>query len=108
MNLKDITKWNVRVSMVYAIGIWTMIGSYGYLRLFRSKDENEKPQDTEALEELKDEHNTTQETRKPGFYVESTIRYRENFVPYSTRLMNFLKTLSGSSESTMESNRSEK
>lgn len=32
MKFKDLLKWNARVSAVYAIGIWTMVGSYAYLK----------------------------------------------------------------------------
>lgn len=32
MKFKDLAKWNTRVSAVYAVGIWTMIGSYAYFK----------------------------------------------------------------------------
>lgn len=30
MQLQNLMKWNVRASLVYAFGVWTMIGTYGY------------------------------------------------------------------------------
>ncbi|KAJ8365844.1 hypothetical protein SKAU_G00146750 [Synaphobranchus kaupii] len=109
MNLKDVARWNVRVSMAYAVGIWTMLGSYGYYRFSLSKEEGDKPQDTEDKEEPIENLSTEEGEEKPkGFQTKSTIRYRENFVPYSTRLFNYLKTLNGGPESTVESQRPEK
>lgn len=30
--MKDLVKWNTRVSALYALGIWTMISSYAYFK----------------------------------------------------------------------------
>lgn len=46
MNLKDIVKWNVRVSLLYAVGIWTMLGTYGYFQLemkWKKKEQTDDP-----------------------------------------------------------------
>ncbi|MEQ2212935.1 hypothetical protein XENOCAPTIV_007077, partial [Xenoophorus captivus] len=32
MKFRDVMKWNSRVSAVYAVGIWTMVGSYAYYK----------------------------------------------------------------------------
>lgn len=39
MKLKDMVKWNTRVSALYALGIWTMISSYAYYRYTGQYDE---------------------------------------------------------------------
>ncbi|XP_064172286.1 small integral membrane protein 26-like [Anguilla rostrata] len=103
MILKNLEKWNVRASMAYAIGVWTVIGSCGYYRFFR-KEKEDKPQNTEDEELLVDKFSTEEQEGKPkGFQSQTTVVYKENFVPYSTRLFNYLKTLNGGPESTVES-----
>ena len=30
MQITDIVKWNKRVSLIYAVGVWTLMGTYGF------------------------------------------------------------------------------
>lgn len=39
MHVKEVIKWNVRVSMLYAFGIWTMLGTYGYYQYMGRNEE---------------------------------------------------------------------
>lgn len=39
MSLKDVTKWNKIMSMVYAGGVFGMIGSYGFFRYMGRYDD---------------------------------------------------------------------
>lgn len=32
MKIRELLKWNNAVSAVYALGVWTMISTYGYLK----------------------------------------------------------------------------
>lgn len=32
MSLKDVPKWNTRMSVVYVVGVWGMIGSYAFFK----------------------------------------------------------------------------
>ncbi|XP_036403775.1 small integral membrane protein 26-like [Megalops cyprinoides] len=110
MNLKDVVRWNVRVSLIYAVGIWTLMGTYGYYRLKRPKEnEPEDSKDGFVDKELLDEVAAVPEGEKlQGFHVKTTVVYKENFVPYSTRLFNYLKTLSVDAGHTSDSQGPEK
>ncbi|KAG9350542.1 hypothetical protein JZ751_026908 [Albula glossodonta] len=44
MNLKDVSKWNARVALVYAVGVWTLLGATIYTHMesqARKKDDAE-------------------------------------------------------------------
>lgn len=47
--LKDFVKWNTRVSAVYALGIWTMVGSYAYFKYTGRYDDPTGKRDTGPL-----------------------------------------------------------
>uniref|UniRef100_A0A3Q2US47 Small integral membrane protein 26 n=1 Tax=Haplochromis burtoni TaxID=8153 RepID=A0A3Q2US47_HAPBU len=73
MKFKDLLKWNARVSAVYAIGIWTMVGSYAYLK-YTGRCEvapGERP------------------------HAKTVITYKKDFVPYTTRIYNLISSFSG-------------
>lgn len=40
MSLKDVSKWNKRMSIVYAVGVWGMIGSYAVFKYMGRYDDN--------------------------------------------------------------------
>uniref|UniRef100_A0A3Q3KYH4 Small integral membrane protein 26 n=1 Tax=Mastacembelus armatus TaxID=205130 RepID=A0A3Q3KYH4_9TELE len=84
MSLKDLAKWNIRLSAVYAVGVWTMIGSYAYFRYTGLKQEEEQPEDPNQV---------TYRTA----HTNTIITYRKDFVPYTTRIYNFIALFSGDS-----------
>uniref|UniRef100_A0A3P8T0P9 Small integral membrane protein 26 n=1 Tax=Amphiprion percula TaxID=161767 RepID=A0A3P8T0P9_AMPPE len=85
MQFKDAVKWNTRVSALYAAGVWGMIGSYAYFRY------------TGQYKDI------TQVEENPNRFVHETahsktvIVYKEGFVPYTTRIYNLFKYLTGGS-----------
>ncbi|XP_078138812.1 small integral membrane protein 26-like [Centroberyx gerrardi] len=91
MTFKDVTKWNTRISIVYAIGVWTMIGSYAYYRHMGYYDE--KTVKKEEQEE-KEKQNPNEVVYKTA-HTKTIIIYKEDFVPFSTRIQNFFKSFSG-------------
>ncbi|CAB1344618.1 unnamed protein product [Coregonus sp. 'balchen'] len=93
MQIKEIVKWNVRVSMLYAFGIWTLLGTYGYYQYMGRNEE--KP----VKEEKEEEPPNPREVTIQSAHMKTTIIYKENFVPYSTRIYNFVSSLSGDSAS---------
>nr|XP_014342094.1 PREDICTED: uncharacterized protein LOC106702920 [Latimeria chalumnae] len=96
MKMKDLIKWNVRVSLVYAVGIWTTFGAYGYFRMKRKREEGEpkKAVRVEASEgELTDELVLVPATKQGGLSVKTTVVYKEDFVPYTARLYRFVTSL---------------
>ncbi|XP_035993495.1 small integral membrane protein 26-like [Fundulus heteroclitus] len=88
MSLKDPMKWNARVSAVYAVGIWTMVGSYAYFKYTGRYD------DIEVRKEVEEPLGPNQKVYKTA-HSKSIISYKEGFVPYSTRIYNFIKSFSG-------------
>lgn len=102
MNLKDIVKWNVRVSLIYAVGIWTMLGTYGYFQLemkWKKKEQTDDPANDALAKDLNDDslaEPKPKEEKVNGLQVKSTIAYRENFVPYSARIYSYLQSFSSS------------
>ncbi|XP_066553482.1 small integral membrane protein 26 [Amia ocellicauda] len=105
MTLRDVVKWNRRVSLLYAVGIWTMFGTYGYFQIrskWSKKDDEEHINETPPVEqELADEYipePTANESKAQGLRVKSTVTYRDNFIPYSSRICSYLQSLRSSSE----------
>ncbi|KAM4612368.1 small integral membrane protein 26-like [Polymixia lowei] len=92
MTIKDVAKWNARVSIVYALGVWTMVGSYGYYKYMGYYEE--KP----VKEEEKDKgpENQNEAVYKTA-HTKTTVIYKEDFVPYTTRIYNFINSFSGKS-----------
>ncbi|KAK2815575.1 hypothetical protein Q5P01_026042 [Channa striata] len=92
MAFKDLLKWNRRVSAVYAVGIWTMVGSYAYFRY------------TGRYEDIQEKRKWSQPEPDPNQVVYKTahsktvIVYRKDFVPYTTRIHNFIQSFSNTSD----------
>ncbi|XP_072490652.1 small integral membrane protein 26 [Notamacropus eugenii] len=88
------TVWYRRMSLVYLIGAWTTVGSI-FLSAWKRKEALAKVDEDLAKEEsLKDKDSAEKPEPKRGFYVETIVTYKENFVPYTTRLYNYWKSWS--------------
>nr|XP_033793696.1 small integral membrane protein 26 [Geotrypetes seraphini] len=111
---RDVAKWNTRVSLIYAIGIWSMLGTFGYFQIKRKRENPEAgPDAVEAQDKTEELENDihfqpTPEEERTGFYMTQTVTYKENFVPYTTRLYNFISHLSNASDAAPKSDTSEK
>nr|XP_023481816.1 small integral membrane protein 26-like [Equus caballus] len=90
MRPEQAASWYRRMSVVYALGAWTVLGS-----LFFFGQKKSKPPGDEV--EQKDV--STNEMLEPpkGFYVETIVTYREDFVPITDRILNYLKSWTGGS-----------
>ncbi|KAL6455879.1 hypothetical protein MHYP_G00357300 [Metynnis hypsauchen] len=85
----DAVKWNKRASMLYAVGIWTMFGTYGY---YRYQHRNDPP-----VEMPKEEEDTRPNVKTvKTSHLSTTIVYKEDFVPYSTRFLNLFRPTTNS------------
>ncbi|XP_066090764.1 small integral membrane protein 26 [Saccopteryx bilineata] len=84
MRLDQATAWYRRMSAFYALGTWSLLGS---LILFGRK--KSKP--------LGDELEQKDEIIEPpkGFYVETIITYKEDFVPITDKIANYWKSWTG-------------
>ncbi|XP_028676566.1 small integral membrane protein 26-like [Erpetoichthys calabaricus] len=93
--MKSAFKWNVRASLVYAIGIWTMFGSmvyFNYGKKWNTDEGKKSPFDMEAEES----DNLKVMKISPNFVVTAT--YKENYVPLTSRIAKYLKSFGNSAE----------
>ncbi|KAB0383233.1 hypothetical protein FD755_005150 [Muntiacus reevesi] len=74
--------WYRRMSVVYGLGAWTLLGSLIFLSQKKSK---------QPVEQKDASGNELSEPPK-GFYVETIVTYREDFVPVTARIINYLKS----------------
>ncbi|MED6251784.1 hypothetical protein ATANTOWER_002902 [Ataeniobius toweri] len=88
MKFRDVMKWNSRVSAVYAVGIWTMIGSYAYYKYTGRFD------DTKVRTEIEEPEEPNKHVYQTA-HSKTVIMYKEDFVPYSRRIYDFIKSFSG-------------
>ncbi|XP_073756357.1 small integral membrane protein 26-like [Callorhinus ursinus] len=82
------TSWYRRMSVVYAVGAWTTLGSMFYLG--RKK---RKPPGDEV--EQKDVSRNEMLEPPKGFYLETIVTYKEDLVPVTEKILNFLKSWTG-------------
>ncbi|XP_043098136.1 small integral membrane protein 26-like [Puntigrus tetrazona] len=81
-------KWYRNASMLYAIGVWTVLGS-----LFCKYRFGDNVAKVEQVDD--DEHNVEVYETK---YTRTTIIYKKDSVPYSTMLLNYINSKFGSSK----------
>ncbi|XP_041064451.1 small integral membrane protein 26-like [Carcharodon carcharias] len=101
MTLKDIARWNARVSLVYAVGIWTMLGTYGFFHLRRKRQEattrSGAEDATEVMCQAELQESITFESPKqpPKEFVKTNVVVKEGFVPFSSRIYTYGKSIFG-------------
>ncbi|XP_053430500.1 small integral membrane protein 26 [Nycticebus coucang] len=77
--------WYRRMSVVYALGTWTLLSSVFVLsRRKQNLPGNEENQKNDSTHELIEP--------LPEFYVETIVTYKEDFVPVTERILNYLKS----------------
>ncbi|XP_034497250.1 small integral membrane protein 26 [Ailuropoda melanoleuca] len=88
MRADQASSWYRRMSVVYAVGAWTMLGSLFYLGRKKSKP---------PADEIEQKDVSRNEMLEPpkGFYMETIVTYKEDFVPVTDRILNFLKSWTG-------------
>ncbi|XP_075395891.1 small integral membrane protein 26-like [Tenrec ecaudatus] len=79
--------WYRRMSLVYGMGAWTVFGS---MFLF-GREKNKLPDKVEQ----KDVSPVELPEPPKGFYVETIVTYRDDFVPLPERIYNSLKSWTG-------------
>ncbi|KAM9589571.1 small integral membrane protein 26 [Trichechus inunguis] len=80
--------WYRRMSALYALGSWTLLGSLFFLGQKKS---------TLPGNEVEQKEGSTIELPEPprGFYVETIVIYKEDFVPITEKIHNYLKSWTG-------------
>ncbi|XP_068178132.1 small integral membrane protein 26-like [Antennarius striatus] len=91
MSSKGVLWWNTRLSLLYAFGIWTMLGSIGYMKFSGHLEDasGKKEEEIEERKEEKEAENLRQAVHDNG-YFKTVVVYKKDFVPYSTRISNFI------------------
>ncbi|XP_040851803.1 small integral membrane protein 26 isoform X1 [Ochotona curzoniae] len=94
MQPKQAALWYRRMSVVYAVGAWTVLGSV-YLLNRKRKLADDKVEQKEVP--APEASSPTSEILEPpkGFYVETTITFREDFVPITEKILNYWKSWTG-------------
>lgn len=85
MKIKDAVRWNTGASAVYAVGMWTMIGYFGYMKYTGRLDQSPEKAGEEVVEQ---DDNTVVYTTP---HTRTSITYKQDFVPYTTRIYNFFR-----------------
>ncbi|CAD7669704.1 unnamed protein product [Nyctereutes procyonoides] len=88
MRADQASSWYRRMSGLYAVGAWTTLGSFIYLGRKKSKSPGDE------VEQKDVSRNEMLEPPK-GFYMETIVTYKEDFVPVTDRILNFLKSWTG-------------
>ncbi|XP_021050684.1 small integral membrane protein 26 [Mus pahari] len=97
MQAEKASLWYRRMSFVYALGAWSVLGSAFFLsRKKKASDcedqedgtRNETPLSTSEDSDLAMERVEHRE----GFYVKSFLKYSENSVPVTQRILTYLKS----------------
>ncbi|XP_028311312.1 small integral membrane protein 26-like [Gouania willdenowi] len=99
MQVKDVLKWRTRLSAVYALGVWTMIVSYGIFK-YTGCLEDTSGKEKQAVKE--EEENPYQVTFNTA-HSRNIIIYKKDFVPYTTRIYNFVKSFNGDASAAKDS-----
>ncbi|XP_037849893.1 small integral membrane protein 26 isoform X1 [Chlorocebus sabaeus] len=89
MYRNEFRAWYRRMSVVYGIGVWSVLGSLFYYSrtMAKSSVDQKDGLTTETLSEVSE--------RPKGFYVETVVIYKEDFVPITEKILNYWKSWTG-------------
>ncbi|GLD61118.1 small integral membrane protein 26-like protein [Lates japonicus] len=73
---------------MYALGIWTMIGSFAYFKYTGRFEDT--PVKKEEVQEQEDPNQVVHRTP----HNKTVITYKKDFVPYSSRIYTFIRSFS--------------
>ncbi|KAM6144348.1 small integral membrane protein 26 [Erethizon dorsatum] len=96
MQQRQALAWYRRLSVVYGLGTWTLFGSLFYF-YGKKKTPSESPE-VEQNDLPRSESEIELEPLK-GFYVETIVLYKEDYVPFTERIHNIVKKWTGDSGS---------
>ncbi|XP_063297452.1 small integral membrane protein 26 [Pelobates fuscus] len=98
MKVKQFLAWNKRLAVVYAVGAWTMVGGYAFY--YYTKGRYMVPVSPPPALEPEFIEDTSLEDQPKKKRIQHTIVYKENFVPYSTRVYNLWNSVFGTTSET--------
>ncbi|XP_036041484.1 small integral membrane protein 26 [Onychomys torridus] len=91
------TLWYRRMSVVYAIGAWSVLGSAIFMtRNQKASGEGAEPKDDDSRNESP-VSNLEKEINEPveGLFVKTYVKYSENSVPVTQRIVDYLRSWTG-------------
>ncbi|XP_059115610.1 small integral membrane protein 26 [Peromyscus eremicus] len=97
MHPDQATVWYRRMSVVYAMGAWSVLGSAIFLtRNQKASGDGAEPKDDGSRNEspVSDLERDINEPIE-GFSVKTYVKYSENFVPVTQRIMDYLRSWTG-------------
>ncbi|XP_052039763.1 small integral membrane protein 26 [Apodemus sylvaticus] len=94
------TTWYRRMSMVYALGAWSMLGSIFFLTRKQKVSDCEEQEDGSRNEiplSTSEDSDLATERAEPRevFSVKTVLKYSENPVPATQRMLTYLKSWTG-------------
>ncbi|XP_028683977.1 small integral membrane protein 26 isoform X1 [Macaca mulatta] len=89
MYKREFTAWYRRMSVVYGIGAWSVFGSLFYYNRTMAKSS------VDRKDGLTTETPSEGSEHPKGFYVETVIIYKEDFVPITEKILKYWKSWTG-------------
>ncbi|XP_073930354.1 small integral membrane protein 26 [Castor canadensis] len=87
MRADQASAWYRRMSVMYALGTWSVLGSLFFFSRSTAPSGNGVEQ--------KDGSTIETPELPTGFYVETIVTYKEDFVPITQKILNYLKSWTG-------------
>ncbi|XP_028612320.1 small integral membrane protein 26 [Grammomys surdaster] len=99
MPVKNATAWYRRMSILYAVGAWSVLGSVFFItrKQKRSGCEDQDGSRNETPLSTSEDSDLATERTEPakGFYMETVIKYSESPVPVTQMILTYLKSWTG-------------
>ncbi|XP_071996744.1 small integral membrane protein 26 [Engystomops pustulosus] len=87
--------WRSRMALTYALSVWSMIGFVAFME-WTKKDTFQRPKADEEFPVIEDD---PVEKRKQRFEISTSVKYRENQVPFSTKIYEYFTSSNKTSDS---------
>ncbi|XP_032148465.1 small integral membrane protein 26-like [Sapajus apella] len=89
MYQNQLMAWNQQMLVVYGISTWSPVGSMLYVRWKMAH-----PSGDEVQQKVDSTSEVPSELSEPpkGFYVETIVTYKEDFVPITEKILNYWKS----------------
>lgn len=89
--------WRRRMALTYAVSAWSMMGFVAYMQ-WQSKGTVKSSKTDETLLDIEENPDPSQE-RKQKISFSASIEYKENPVPYTTRIYQYFTSSNKPSDS---------
>ncbi|KAM3929845.1 uncharacterized protein RB166_003587 [Leptodactylus fuscus] len=93
--------WRQRLALTYAVSVWSMIGFVAYMQWQDKSLFGVSKKDEETETDLEEEPS---QGRKQKITFSASVEYRENHVPYTTRIYKYFTSSNKTSDSGSKEN----